>query len=275
MKAMYEAFFEMEHTPFTRDIPPELLYGSPYVTDAIGRLTYAADRQLFAVVTADAGCGKSTLIRKFVASLSKDRYIFLYLSDSKLTPRWFYKGLLDQLGIESKFYRGDAKRQLQKQIEIIRGVQNKKVICILDEAHLLEKETIEEFRFLLNYRFDSMSPMALVLVGQTELWDKLKLQRYAAVRQRIDINCVLPHLDRSETDQYIQSHLKYAGGRKDLFTDRAVDDIYSESTGIPRSINRICEKCLMYAYQQNKRLIDEHMVRFVIDHEMLKGGAGS
>lgn len=272
---MYEAFFEMEHTPFTRDIPPELLYESPYVADAIGRLAYAADRQLFAVVTADAGCGKSTLIRRFVDSLSKDRYIFLYLSDSKLTPRWFYKGLLDQLGIESRFYRGDAKRQLQNQIEIIRGVQNKKVICILDEAHLLERETIEEFRFLLNYRFDSMSPMALVLVGQTELWDKLKLQRYAAVRQRIDINCVLPHLDRSETEQYIQSHLKYADGRQDLFTDKALDDIYRESAGIPRSINRISEKCLMYAFQQNKRLIDEHMVRYVVDHEMLKGGADS
>ncbi|MCI7595308.1 MAG: hypothetical protein MSS92_03700 [Lachnospiraceae bacterium] len=54
-----------------------------------------------------------------------------------------------------------------------------------------------------------------------------------------------------------------------------MDDIYRESTGIPRSINRICEKCLMYAYQQNKRLVDEHMVRFVIEHEMLKGGAGS
>lgn len=272
---MYEDFFEMEHTPFTRDIPPELLYESPYVADAIGRLTYAADRQLFAVVTADAGCGKSTLVRRFVDSLPKDRYIFLYLSDSKLTPRWFYKGLLDQLGIESKFYRGDAKRQLQNQIEIIRGVQNKKVICILDEAHLLEKETIEEFRFLLNYRFDSMSPMALVLVGQTELWDKLKLQRYAAVRQRIDINCVLPHLDRSETEQYIQSHLKYAAGRQDLFTDKALDDIYRESAGIPRSINRISEKCLIYAFQQNKRLIDEHMVRYVVDHEMLKGGADS
>ena len=63
--------------------------------------------------------------------------------------------MLDQLGIESKFYRGDAKRQLQKEVEIIRGVQKKKVVCILDEAHLLEKETIEEFRFLLNYRFDS------------------------------------------------------------------------------------------------------------------------
>ena len=76
----------------------------------------------------------------------------------------------------ARFYRGDSKRQLQQEIEIIRGVQHKKVVCILDEAHLLEKETLEEFRFLLNYRFDSMSPMAVVLVGQTELWEnKLKL----------------------------------------------------------------------------------------------------
>lgn len=55
-----------------------------------------------------------------------------------------------------------------------------------------------------------MSPMALVLVGQTELWDKLRMQRYAAIRQRIDINCVLPHLAGSKTERYIHSHLTYA-----------------------------------------------------------------
>jgi general secretion pathway protein A len=268
---MYEAFFEMANTPFSRSIPPEALYESSAMADALGRLTYAADRQLFAVVTADAGCGKSTLIRRLVTTLPRDEYIFLYLSDSKLTPRWFYKGLLDQLGVESRFYRGDAKRQLQKEVEIIRGVQKKKVVCILDEAHLLEKETIEEFRFLLNYRFDSESPMSLVLVGQTELWDKLKLQRYAAVRQRIDISCVLPHLDRSETERYIQSHLAYAGGRQDVFTDSAVDEIYKGSHGIERIINRICEKSLMYASQQSKRLIDDHTVGYVVEHEMLTG----
>jgi len=269
---MYEQFFEMEQTPFSREVPADQLYESPYITDALGRLTYAADHQLFAVVTSDAGCGKSTLIRKFAGILPKDEYIFLYISDSKLTPRWLYKGLLDQLGIESRFYRGDAKRQLQKEVEIIRGVQKKKVVIILDEAHLLEKETIEEFRFLLNYRFDSMSPMALVLAGQNELWDKLELQRYAAVKQRIDINCTLPHLDRAETGRYLQTHLEYAKGRQDIFTDTAIDDIYKESAGIPRRINRICEKSLMYACQQNRRLIDDGMVRFVIDHEMLKGG---
>ncbi len=209
---MYESFFKMKHTPFVRDIPADQLYESDAFKETLGRLCYVADRQMFAVVTADPGCGKSTLIRRFYSELPKEEYIILYLSDSKLTPRWFYKGLLDQLGLESRFYRGDSKRQLQQQIEIIRGVQHKKVVCILDEAHLLEKETLEEFRFLLNYKFDSTSPMALVLVGQTELWDnKLKLQRYAAIRQRIDMYCVLSHLDRSETDRYINSHMTYAG----------------------------------------------------------------
>lgn len=270
---MYEDYFGMGHTPFTRNIPPEALYESPAMEEALGRLAYAADRQLFAVVTADAGCGKSTLIRKFAASLPKEEYVLLYLSDSKLSPRWFYKGMLDQLGLESRYYRGDAKRQLQKEIEILRGVHGQKVVCVLDEAHLLEKETIEEFRFLLNYRFDSMSPLSLILAGQSELWDeKLRLKRYAAVRQRIDINCVLPALNRSETEEYMRSHLDYAGCTQELFTTRAVDEIYRTSSGVPRVINRICEKALMYAYQQQHRLIDDGIITFVSEHEMLKGG---
>ena len=212
-----------------------------------GRLTYVADRQLFAVVIADPGCGKSTLIRMFESRLPKDKYMLLYLSDSKLTPRWLYAGLLDQMGLEARFYRGDSKRQLQK-------------------------ETLEEFRFLLNYRFDSASPMSLILVGQTELWDqKLRLQSYAAIRQRIDMNIVLNRLDRAETGKYIAAHMAYAGVKQDLFTSGAEDEIFKVSAGIPRMINRICEKTLMYAYQQQKRLIDEHMVRFVADHEMVGG----
>lgn len=267
---MYEAFFGLIHTPFTRDVPVEYLFESQAMAETLARLNYVAERQLFAVVTADSGCGKSTLLRRFCQELPKEEYIVLYLSDSKLTPRWFYNGMLAQLGLESKFYRGDSKRILQQEIEIIRGIHQKKVVCILDEAHLLEKETLEEFRFLLNYRFDSMSPLALVLVGQTELWeDKLKLQRYAAIRQRIDMYCVLPHLDRSETERYIHSHMKYAGCAQEIFTDKALEEIHRASSGIPRMINRICEKSLLYSYQRQKRLIDDHTIRLVVDHEIL------
>ena len=91
------------------------------------------------------------------------------------------------------------------------------------------------------------------------------------IRQRIDMNIVLNRLDRAETGKYIAAHMAYAGVKQDLFTSGAEDEIFKISAGIPRMINRICEKTLMYAYQQQKRLIDEHMVRFVADHEMVGG----
>ena len=80
---MYEGFFEMEHTPFTRDIPVDRLYTSPQIEDAVGRLTYVADRQMFAVVTANPGCGKSTLIRLLDGRLGREKYMLLYLSEDR------------------------------------------------------------------------------------------------------------------------------------------------------------------------------------------------
>ena len=109
---MFETFYEMENSPFTRNVPVKALYESAAMSETVGRIMYAADKQLLVVVTSDSGCGKTTVIRRVSEELSDDEYVILYLSDSKLTPRWFYKGLLDQLGIESRFYRGDAKHQL-------------------------------------------------------------------------------------------------------------------------------------------------------------------
>lgn len=265
---MYEAFFTMKKTPFRNDIQVDALYLSPMLDETLSRLLYAADRQLFAIVTADVGCGKSTAIRKLAALLSHDKYEVLYVSDSKLTPRWFYKGLLDQLGIESKFYRGDARRQLHQQLEIIRGIYKRHVVTIVDEAHLLDKETLEEIRFLLNTKMDSHQPMSLILVGQNELWDKLKLQRYSAIRQRIDLKCELLQYDRAQTEAYIEAHLCYAEGAGDIFTEKAMDEVYRYSAGSARSINKLCTHVLMFAAQRAKRLVDDHMIRTVIAGEL-------
>jgi type II secretory pathway predicted ATPase ExeA len=268
---MYENFFEMRNTPFVRNVPADRLYRSPQIDDAIGRLKYTADKQKFATVMAEPGCGKSTLIRMLVNELPKDKYLTLYLSDSKLTPRWLYAGLLNQLGLEPSFYRGDSKADLQKELETIWSVQGRRVVCMLDEAHLLEKETLEEFRFLLNTEYDSESNLSLILVGQKELWEKkLRLKTYAAIRQRVDISIVLNRLEQAEVGKYIRSHLDYAGYTGELFTSDAEEEIYRISGGIPRMINRICEKTLLYAYQQQKRMIDGYMVRYVGDHEMMQ-----
>lgn len=265
---MFESFFGMERTPFTNQIPTDALALTKAQEEALGRIVYAAKNQLFAVVTGDVGMGKSTLVRKMRDTLPKDEYLVLYLSDSQLTPRWFYNGLLLQLGSEPKFQRGDAKMSLHRQLEYIREAKHQKVVTIVDEAHLLRRETLEEIRFLLNCKMDSQNPMALILVGQSELWDKLVKPVYAAIRQRIDLKCILPPLDLSETKAYICAHLRYAGGQTEIFSDSAVEEICRCAAGSSRAINKVCTHCLLSAAQHEKKIIDDHMVQNVVATEI-------
>ena len=265
---MFEEFFELTATPFTNSIPSDKLYMSPIMRETLGRLKFAVSHRMFAVVTSDVGCGKTTTIRKFTNDLDRKNYEILYIANSKLSPSWFYKGMLKQLGVEPKFYRDAASRQLHRELEIIRGVQHRDVVCIVDEAHLLSKETFEEIRFLLNSKMDSENPMSLILVGQNELWDKLKLQSYAAVRQRIDIKCEIPQYDRAETARYIECHLKYAGCTREIFTEKAIDEIYRYSAGAARAINKVCLHSLICAAQRKEKLVDDYLVMEVIDGEL-------
>lgn len=266
---MIEDFYILTNTPFTRDIPTAELYASVSMEEILGRLEHAAKRQLFAVMTGDCGTGKTTIVRKLNDTLNPSEFMLLYLADSKLTPRHFYKGLLEQLGCEAKFYRGDAKRQLHREIELMKAVHRIQPVVVIDEAHLLDKEMLEEVRFLLNFRMDSLSPMALILVGQNELWDRLKLQTYSAIRQRIDLQCRLVHLDRAQVGEYIKRHLNYAGAEQEIFSDAAVDALYRFSSGAARLVNKACTHCMLYGAQNGRRIIDDHMVKLVIDGELL------
>ena len=265
---MFEEFYGFERTPFCRDIPTSELYRSSTLEETLSRLSYVAERQLFCVVTGECGTGKTTTIRRFRDQLDPQKYTLMYLADSKMTPRNFYKGMLDQIGAESKFYRGDAKRQLHKEIELMKGLHKKQPVVIVDEAHLLDREMLEEVRFLLNFKMDAESPMALILVGQVELWDKLQLQSYTAIRQRIDMQYKMEQLDRAQMDAYIRRHLDYAGSGHEIFSDEAIEAIYRYSGGSARLINKACTSSLIFGSQNGKRIIDDHMVKLVINGEL-------
>jgi general secretion pathway protein A len=266
--AVFETFYGLAKTPFSRDIPTDQLYQSLLQEETLGRLEYAAERQLFAVVTGDCGTGKTTIIRRFKDVLDSAKFTVMYLADSQLTPRHFYKGLLEQLGCEAKFYRGDAKRQLHREIELMRGIHHLQPVVIVDEAHLLDREMLEEVRFLLNFKMDAQSPMTLILVGQSELWEKFQLQAYAAIRQRIDLQCKLAHFDRAQVGEYVKRHLSYAGAEHEIFSDGAVDEIFRFSCGVARLVNKVCTHCLIYGAQNGRRIIDDHMVKLVIQGEL-------
>jgi len=265
---MFESFYGFKETPFSRSIPTDKLYRGNDSDELIERLKYAAKRQLFAILTGDSGTGKTTTLRRFRDELSSHEYVILYISDSKLTPGGFYKSLLEQMGFESSNIRSMAKRRLHKEIEVMKGVHGSIPVAIVDESHLLNREMLEEVRFLLNYRMDSQSPLALIMAGQTELWDKLRLQSYAAIRQRIDIVCNLGHLDRIQTTEYIGAHMAFAGCDKEIFSEAAIDDVFVFSGGIPRLINKACTCSLIYGAQNRKSIIDDRMVKLVIEHEL-------
>ena len=265
---MYEAFFNFTKTPFQRNIPADSLYVTPQLNALQDRLAHGVKNRYFLILTGESGSGKTTIMRQFASSLDQSRTIALYVSESRLTPRNFYYEVLNQLGIKPRFYCGDAKRQLMKEVQTLSN-DKKQVVIIIDEVHLCDMEMLTEIRFLLNFDMDSRSPMSLILVGQSEIRDILKKQVYEAVSQRIDLRCHIPPLDRRQTTEYICTHIAYAAGsHSDIFTDSAISAIFDYSAGLPRKINRIASICLMHAANSNKRLIDDHMVSLLIDGEL-------
>lgn len=266
---MYEEFYELSGTPFAKGIPTDKLFKSTEFTEVSNRLSYVSKRHLFAVLTGECGTGKSTLLRYMSETLDSRKYHLLYVSDSKLTPNNFYRLLLEQLGVAPSWNKATAKRQLQEQMSIKQAVDGITTVCVVDESHLLNQEMLEEIRFMLNMKFDSVSPIALVLAGQPELWEKLNLQKCTAIRQRIDIRCHLNKYDCSRTGDYIRHHLSIAGTSGEIFTDGAIQKIFEYSTGIPRMIDKICTNVLIYGSQNRLRLIDDHTVQRVIDGEFM------
>ncbi len=107
-----------------------------------------------------------------------------------------------------------------------------------------------------------------MLVGQSELWDRLRLQSYAAIRQRIDIQFKLSHYDCAQVDSYVSRHLEYSGVDQQIFSDGALEEIHRFSGGTPRLINKVCTHSLLYEAQNGRRIIDDRMIKHVIQGEL-------
>lgn len=267
---VFESFFNLLQTPFERNIPCGHLYQTQHFEELMGLLDTVARNRKFCVVTGDVGVGKTTALRSFVSSLNKQSFRAVYISDSALTPRVFYWEVLKELvGMEKPgMYRNDGKRKMMDVLTQLLDEGKQIPIIIIDEAHLLSHEMLEETRFLLNYKMDSQNPMSLIVAGQSDLRVTLSKEVFEPITQRIDFRFKIPPLDLAQTAEYIAKHLAYAGETRPIFSESAINRIFSYANGIPRKINKVCYLSLMAAAQRQNRIIEDSLISFVIDQEL-------
>ena len=142
------------------------------------------------------------------------------------------------------------------------------VLLVVDEAHLLPSELLDQLRFLLNDEMDSASLITLVLLGQPGLAHKLRFAPYEALYQRISVRFHLKPFDLEETAGYIKHHLHIAGYRDQLFSDSFVSGVYDHTKGVARKINNLCHNALLLGATENKRVLDDsHLKRVILDLE--------
>jgi general secretion pathway protein A len=261
---MYEDFYGLKEKPFSIQPDPDFLFFSVRHSMAYAMLEYGIqNRAAFSVICGEIGCGKTTIVRHLLNNL-----------DEQLTVGIVYnthQNIDDLLGwIMLAFnqpYEGKSNLALFddfQQFLISRYAEDKRVVLIIDEAQNLTPGALESLRMLSNINADKDQLLQIILVGQPQLRDLLRKPELEQFYQRVSVDFFIPPLQPFEVDKYIQHRLHIAGRDEKLFTPGATRLIAEASRGIPRSINILCDTCLVYGFSTGTDKLDINIVREVI-----------
>jgi len=261
---MYTEFYNLKEKPFNLTPDPNFLYLGESHREALALMSYAIqDRKGFMVITGEIGTGKTTLIHALLRNLDENtKTVFIF--NPILDVKDFFKFACIDLGIQAKDgTKGDLLLEIyQFLIESYKKREN--VVLIIDEAHNLNPFILEEIRLISNFETATDKLIQIILVGQPELNWTLNQPQCRQLKQRISLWCYLNPLNRRETGEYIRSRLSKAGLETPCFTEKAIDEIFRYSKGIPRLINILCENSLTIGYAMDKKKIDENVVKETI-----------
>lgn len=261
---MYKTYFGMNGEPFPKDLPPQELFPSSQFLELSSRLNYLLNNRGIGLLTGEVGSGKTTALRAICHPLSPSLYKPLYLPNTNGSVLDLYNSLAELLAIVAPGSR--AKLYLHIHQEIIRLVENKKIspILVVDEAHLLRIEALEELRLLTNYHMDSKNLLTLILVGQPEIRRKLGLNINEPLNQRIIMRYHLEGISRSELPLYLKHCLSRTGVSHPLFSEPALEALYQASKGILRKLNLLAQNSLLACATNKAQIVDADHVRLAV-----------
>src|SRR5579884_179641 len=260
--AIYNAYFGFTENPFNISPDPEFLYRSPQHEEALANLIYGVrSRKGFIVLTGEVGTGKTTMLECLRDFLDSQRIEFAFIFNSRITPEQFFEMIAYDLDLRCERTSKTEVLFALNQLLLHQADQGRTCVLIVDEAHNLEWDVLEEIRLLGNLENRQGKLLQIILSGQPELDRKLDAPNLRQLKQRIVLRCTLNPLTPEETAAYVETRMARAGmPNQTVFPPELLEEVHHRARGIPRVINLICDNLLVTAFAMEQRVATEEML---------------
>lgn len=267
---MYLEHFSLREPPFSITPDTSFFYKNTGHQQAMNVLLVALrSGEGFIKITGEVGTGKTLLCRRLLNLLSVDKeFVTAYIPNPYLTPTALTLALAEELGIDCPRNLGQHRSlKLITDKLISLNAEGKRVVLMIDEAQAMPEQSLEALRLLTNLETEKHKLLQIVLFGQPELDSILARPSIRQLRQRIAFSYNLPFMDRNDIQAYLTHRLIVAGySGAPMFAERALENLYRASRGVPRLVNILAHKSLMAAYGQGAKVIQaQHVAAAVAD----------
>ena len=252
---MFLTHFALTAHPFAEKPPIAWLQRDLRIDEALARLKFFEQQGAIALITGQTGVGKSSLLRLFIQELPQNRYHPLYLHLTPVCANAFLRLMVTKLGEKPKMGKDRMLLQVLDRIQ----QHEKCTLLIIDEAHLIDPQTLTDLRLLISSIEDEIS-LKILFCGQENVKDILKRSSHADLVHRMPHRIALHGLTKTQTGTYIDSRITQAGGTNKTFEPEAKDLIHDYTGGVPRQINNVATACLINAASRNIKKINEPLV---------------
>ena len=259
----YRQFHGLTGPAFAKNVAREHMLLYPQLTELENELEELVVDGGIGLLPGEMGIGKTTALRHFVGSL-EDRSFNVAYQGSVRHPTALLEGLVETLGVTPARSRANLLRQLSQLVARFWHEQRKKTVVMLDDAHLLPDDLLEDFRLCTNFNMDAADPLVLLLVGHPALRLRLRRPVHLALMDRIRTQYRLEGLSQAETADYIDHHMQQAGGGKNVFAADAKAAIFEYSQGIPRRINALALLGLKRSASRKLKTVDAAIMTAVV-----------